>query len=85
MSHWDRYVIDATMGVRYGMFAFCPIEGDLDGDYAIVTGWTVLSDEPPEEGKPVVAIVHEDGQEAVERFCEEHEAELNALREKLGG
>lgn len=78
----SNYVIDATMGCRNGMFVFCPIEGDLEGDYEIVTGLNILSDEPPIGGE-VVAIVHEDGQEAVEEFCDEYVDELERLTDKL--
>lgn len=82
MKDWDKYVIDATMGVRDGMFAFCPIEGDMSGDFTVVTGYTFMGDDPP-EGAVVVAVVHEDGQEAVERFFEENADELEALKNRI--
>lgn len=74
---WEQYILDATMGCQDGLFCFCPIEGDIHGDYSIVLGMNILSSEPP--GK-LVAIIHEGGQEAVEAFCEEYAEELNSLR-----
>ena len=75
---WDTWVIDASMGYRDGMFTFCPIEGDLMGEHSIVIGMNVISDTLPTD-RDVVAIVHEDGQKAVEEFCCQYESELDAL------
>jgi len=66
-----------------GLFTFCPIEGDIETEYTIVTGMNYVSDMPPKWGK-VVAIVHADGQGALERFCLENEAYLEALKVRLG-
>ena len=74
---WEQYILDATMGCQGGLFCFCPIEGDIHGDYSIVFGMNMLSSEPP--GK-LVAIIHAEGQEAVEAFCRECAEELNSLR-----
>jgi len=82
MNNWDRWVIDATMGCHDGLFTFCPIEGDIEGEYTVITGLNVVSSAPPKWGK-VVAIVHADGQEAVESFCEENARYLEALRARL--
>lgn len=82
MMAWERWVIDATMGCMDGLFTFCPIEGDIDSEYSVVTGMNYVSDVPPKWGK-VVAIVHTDGQEAVEKFCEENAIKLEALRARL--
>jgi len=71
---FDRWVIDGTMGYP---FCFCPIEVDLKGDYSIVTGMNLIGDKPP-NGR-VVAIVHQDGQGAVEEFCEKYKDELAAI------
>ena len=82
--NWKQWVLDATMGYDGGMFTFCPVEGDINSEYTVVTGMNYLSDEPP-EGCKVVAIIHADGQEAVEAFCEKYATELETLRAKLYG
>ncbi len=69
---WEQWVLDATT-VRDGLFCFCPVEGDITGDYSIVFGMNVLSDKPP---GILVAIIHADGQEAVEAFCEKYAEEI---------
>lgn len=71
---WDKWVIDASMGWPP---CFCPLEGDLDGEYSIVIGLNLLGC-PPKEGK-VVAIVHEGGQAVVDAFYEAHKTELDEL------
>ncbi len=72
---WEQWVLDATI-VEGGLFCFCPVEGDIAGDYSIVFGMNVLSDKPP--GK-LVAIIHKDGQDAVEAFCKEHAEEIRNM------
>lgn len=79
---WDKYVIDASMGVRDGLFCFCPIEGDIECEFTIITGFNCIDEDPP-RGKELVAIWHEDGQEAVERFCVEFEYELEAMKQRM--
>lgn len=75
------YIIDATINTgQPGLFCFCPIEGDITGDFKIITGLNILSSSVPRNGK-LVAIVHEDGQEAVERFIEEHKKFLDKLED----
>lgn len=75
---WQNWVLDATMDCEDGVFCFCPIEGDLaSDDWQIVTGVNVASDHPP--GK-LVAIVHQDGQEAVDEFCKTHAAAIEKMR-----
>lgn len=69
---WDKWVIDATMGYP---FCFCPLEGET-----IITGMNVLADKPPGKGE-LVAVVHEDGQDAVEEFCAKYHDEIAAIRE----
>ena len=70
---WDKWVIDATMGWPP---CFCPLEGDLDGEFSIVTGMNLVGSPP--NGK-VVAIVHEDGQEEVDSFYDDHKDEIDKL------
>ena len=75
---WENWVLDATMGCRDGTFCFCPVEGDVAGDdWQLVTGMNFISDCPP--GK-VVAVVHEDGQEAVDEFCEEYAEAIGKIK-----
>lgn len=65
-------VLDASMGCRDGLFCFVPVEYEDDGKTfrCFVTGLNFISSTVP-TGKRLVGIVHPDGQEAVERFCEE--------------
>lgn len=72
-------VLDASMGIRDGLFCFCPIEGDITGDFTVITGLNYLSSRIPETYK-LVAIIHEDGQEAVERFIEENKEAIGNLK-----
>lgn len=73
----DKWVIDASMGVPAdGLFCFCPIEFNADGSVkSIVTGLNVLTQKPPHDGE-FIGVVHQDGQEAVEQFCEKYAVEL---------
>ena len=73
-----KWVLDATMGWP---FVFCPVElDDETGEITtIVTGMNYLGDPPPGE---VIAIIHENGQSAVEEFCRRYAAELQEM--KLG-
>jgi hypothetical protein len=76
---WQQWIVDATMGVRGGLFCMCPVETDGDGQItAVITGMNMLSPSPPPHGK-LIAVVHEDGQEAVEAFCAEHHDALEQL------
>lgn len=80
---WEQCILDATLDMgRYPPFTFCPIEGDIKGDYKIVTGMMFMSDMPP-DGMELVGIVHLDGQEAVEAFCAKYATVLEELRERL--
>jgi hypothetical protein len=79
MSDWTECVIDAEAGCRDGLFCFCPIDGDIHGEFTVITGMNFLGAVPPDKMK-LVAIVHPDGQEAVERFCEQYAAELEAAK-----
>ena len=75
--NWENWVVDCTLATPAGLFCFCPIEGDPEGEYNIVTGLNFISDHPG-PGRKVVAVVHEDGQDAVEAWMAEHGAELEA-------
>lgn len=74
---WDKYVIDASMGVRGGLFCFNPVELDADGNItSVVTGMNCLGFIP--DGAKVIGVIHEDGQDAVEAFCAEYDDEIKA-------
>lgn len=81
MNTDSKWVIDATMGIHDGMFCFCPIEFGANGEVsAIVTGMNFIGGEPP-RGK-CIGVIHEDGQDAVDAFCAEHRAEVDAFFER---
>ena len=82
MSLWNECVIDASMGCINGMFCFCPIEGNITGEFTLITGMNYLG-KAPHGSMKLVGIVHPDGNKAVERFCREHEPELEALKSFL--
>ena len=62
---WDQWVIDAAIGTPPGTFCFCPVRGNIDGDFQIVTGMNYIGKQPPEG--ILVGIIHEDGQVAVDK------------------
>jgi hypothetical protein len=70
---FENWVIDATMGYP---FCFCPVRGDLHGEFEIVTGLNMIAAKLP--GK-LVGVVHADGQQAVDEFCEKYKAELSVV------
>jgi hypothetical protein len=71
VSSFNDCVIDASMGIRAGMLCFCPVERNEAGEIvSVITGANYLGSPPP--GSRVIAVIHEDGQEAVEAFCEEY-------------
>lgn len=74
----EEYVIDATMGCRDGLFCLCPIEGNINADFAVIIGLNLLLRKKPEQMQ-VVAIVHSDGQGAVEEFFQKYQLELDAF------
>lgn len=86
MNKWSQWVLDASMEPFDGtVFAYCPIEGDIDGEFTVVTGMTSVGG-PSLNGK-CVAIWHPDGQQAVEEFCSRHAdaLEQESLRLKQVG
>lgn len=80
----EQWVLDASMEPMTpdGPFCYCPIEGDIDGDFEVVVGFTSVGSIP--RGR-CVAIWHPDGQEAVEDFCRRYAAALEAEGERLRG
>ena len=77
---WDKWVIDATLQhltdeiMVPGTFCFVPFE---EPDTYVV-GMNYIGSKPPHGGK-VVAVIHEGGQEAVDKFVEDHKSEIEAL------
>lgn len=74
----ENVVIDASMSYD-GFLCFCPIEGDLDGEYSIITGMNYLTNELRPHWK-LVAIIHPDGRRAVEEWCAANKDLLDGLR-----
>jgi hypothetical protein len=82
---FDEWIIDATMGVRDGMFCLVPVRRGPDGEIEeIVTGMNFLSCFPPNDGR-VVGVFHEDGQEAANHFVEENREALTPFMRKPDG
>ena len=69
---WDQWIIDASMGPP---LVCCPVKGDLEGEFTIVTGMNFIGNPP---GK-LVAMVHPGGQEAADEFYEANKEEIEAL------
>jgi len=75
----DNYVLDCSFDTGDGMWCFCPIEMDADGNVtSIITGLNFLSDSPPKGGH-FVGVVHQDGQEACDEWCEKNRAVVDRL------
>ncbi len=80
MKMWDKYVIDGTIGTPPGLLCFCPVELDEDGEISsIITGMNYLSDTPPGDAE-VIAVVHADGQDAVDAFYADRKADIDKAR-----
>lgn len=76
---YDNWILDAGMSPGNGMFCFCPVELDDDGQITtVVTGLNMLSGQPPSSGV-LIGVIHEDGQEAVEAFCEANREDIDRL------
>jgi hypothetical protein len=76
---YKECVIDAEASAPPGMACFCPIEGDINGDFTVVTGLNYLSTTPP-PGMKLVAVVHSGGQGAVEKWCENNRELLDNIK-----
>lgn len=75
-------MIDASLEPVGGMFAFCPVEGDIEGgEFSVITGMTVVDHSPP-MGMRLVAIVHPDGGDAAAAFAVRHYDLLHSLEER---
>ena len=77
----DRWVLDAgaheAAGMDDGTYPFCPLEGDPDGEFSVMVGLTFIGDRPP-YGE-FVGVVHDGGDEAVQRWCDAHRDFLETL------
>jgi hypothetical protein len=74
-------VIDASMPLPDGEFAFCPLRAAAEGE-EIVTGLTMIGAMPPDDWE-VVGAWHPDGQAAVYQFARDYEPELHLLANLL--
>ena len=63
-KRWPNWVIDASQDLE-GAYCFVPIEDDG----SLVVGMNFISRKCP--GK-LAGVVHEGGQDAVEKWCEKH-------------
>jgi hypothetical protein len=61
----DEWVLDLTFGTE-PLPCFCPYDREND---SIVTGLNMLTNKCPGE---LIGVVHPEGQEAVEKWCEEN-------------
>lgn len=66
--HWALVV---THWEDEGLRAYCPVQDVEFGSPSVIFGMTLITDKPDGE---VIAVVHEDGQEAVEAWIESHPA-----------
>jgi len=71
-------MLDCTFDTEdSGLWCFCPVTLDDDGHVtSIVTGMNFLSDSPP--GR-FIGVVHENGQEACDAWCEAHRDVIDRL------
>jgi hypothetical protein len=67
-------VIDAAQS-RDGLLSFCPINDDGD----IITGVSFIGDTVP-DGWNLMAVWHEDGDVAAEKWCADNRAVLEGLK-----
>lgn len=80
---WDKWVVDVSLwrpGDR-DLLCFIPMEGTWDNP-TFVVGMNFLSSPEGFDQGEIVAIVHEDGQDAVMRWCEENPDLLERLKDK---
>lgn len=73
------YVLDATLDEPGAPHCFVPVELGPDGEVeSIVFGMNYLSSDPPNGGR-FVGVIHADGQEAVDAWCEANQEEVDRL------
>lgn len=63
---WDKWVIDCSMHEPGMPYVYCPVEFGDDGEISNVVVGMMLMGKPKGD---VVGVYHQDGQEAVERWC----------------
>lgn len=75
----EPYVLDATLDYGDGLHCFCPVVLDEEGIVeSIVVGLNFISTDPPKGGR-LVGIVHMDGNDAVNAWCDQNRDELDRL------
>ena len=84
---WENWVVDVSFYSPEfrDLLCFVPIEGDINlPDCSFIIGMNLLtSPEKFDKGK-VVAIVHKQGQEAVDRWCRDYPDLLKRLKDRKG-
>lgn len=79
---WNEWVIDATLEDKDGFLCFVPIENKGTAQETYVVGMNVLSNVQNFERGKIVGIIHEGGQEAVEKWIQEHPEIMLALKQR---
>jgi len=81
---YNQWVIDATLyNENDGMLCFVPIENAHTDQETLVLGLNILSDlEHFDHGK-VIGVIHLDGQEAADIFCNEHPEIIENIKRKI--
>jgi len=71
---FDKWVLDASFTREDYLPCFCPVDGE-----DILTGFSMYTDRCPGE---LVGVIHSEGQEAVEKWIDEHQDWYNKYRTK---
>ena len=80
----NSYVIDASMGCRNGLFCFCPVQMDDEGNAtSIITGMNILGSPP--KGSDVIGVYHPEGDKAAKSFVDEFYDEIKAVISSSAG
>lgn len=80
-SIWKVWAVDAGCSTKE-MFCYIPVENAETGQPTFVTGMNVLAspDEPPGN---VVMVIHPDGDETTQKWCDENSELLERLKKAL--
>lgn len=71
---FKKWVLDASAGCN-GVRYFCPYDDETG---RVLMGFAVASDKPPFGGQ-FFGVFHPDGDDAVEKFCEENKDEIDRI------
>lgn len=68
---WDKYVIDASLSnLKRDSFCLCPAElDDEENILSVVFGMNIIVGKEEMKKYDVIAVIHEQGQEAAEEFA----------------